>query len=344
MRNLAVSLFVVFTLFTSVNQASAIFLPQTGQTKCYDYSWKEIACAGTGQDGETQAGSKWPNPRFQVSGDCVTDGLTGLMWTRDGNLSNGTKTWSQAFDYISSLNSGTGLCGYNDWRLPNVVELESLVNEGEPIIATWLNTQGFINVQSDDYWSSTTEAGFTRAAWLVSMWNGSVESSYKSYNNYNYYYNVWPVRAGEGGSLGNATISLPKTGQTKCYDLPGAEIPCAGTGQDGELQAGIAWSVPRFNDNGDETVTDNLTGLVWSKNANAPGPAVCNPGIYKPWGFALDYVKCLNANDYLGHNDWRLPNRKELLSLLDFSKYSPALPSDHPFTNVQAGGVMSIGV
>ena len=70
-----------------------INLPQTGQTKCYNASRTEIACSGTGQDGELQTGVDWPDPRFAVSGDCVTDNLTGLMWAKNGNLPNGIKTW-----------------------------------------------------------------------------------------------------------------------------------------------------------------------------------------------------------------------------------------------------------
>jgi len=58
------------------------------------------------------------------------------------------------------------------------------------------------------------------------------------------------------------TINLPKTGQTICYDTSGNVISCAGTGQDGEIQAGVAWPEPRFADNGDGTITDNLTGLM----------------------------------------------------------------------------------
>ena len=67
------------------------------------------------------------------------------------------------------------------------------------------------------------------------------------------------------------TIQLPQTGQTKCYDTNGNQIPCAGTGQDGEIQAGVAWPNPRFTDNGNGTVTDNLTGLMWTKDANPVG-------------------------------------------------------------------------
>ena len=77
----------------------AINLPQTGQTKCYDSSGTEINCAGTGQDGEFQVGVDWPDPRFTVNGDCVTDNLTGLMWAKNGNLPNGFKSWQGALDY-----------------------------------------------------------------------------------------------------------------------------------------------------------------------------------------------------------------------------------------------------
>src|SRR3989344_8150136 len=59
------------------------------------------------------------------------------------------------------------------------------------------------------------------------------------------------------------TIQLPKTGQTKCYDSSGIEIDCKGTGQDGEIQAGVAWPDTRFIDNNDGTVTDDFTGLMW---------------------------------------------------------------------------------
>ena len=63
---------------------------------------------------------------------------------------------------------------------------------------------------------------------------------------------------------------VPQTGQTKCYDNVGQEIDCEDTGQDGDFQAGVEWPVPRFTDNADGTVTDNLTGLIWLKNANCP--------------------------------------------------------------------------
>ena len=101
------------------------------------------------------------------------------------------------------------------------------------------------------------------------------------------------------------TINLPKTGQTKCYDLAGAEIPCVGTGQDGEIRAGVTWPEPRFIDNEDGTVTDRLTGLMWTQDAGTPTIGSCTGGAMN-WQQALYYVACLNSNNYLGHHDWRL--------------------------------------
>jgi hypothetical protein len=253
----------------------------------------------------------------------MTDNLTGLMWTKDANLSGGTMYWQQALDYANNLT----LAGYSDWRLPNVNELESLTNANEAYSSTWLNSQGFTNVQDYYYWSSTSYAGFLDSAWIVYMRNVYVSYDLKS-NDVSY---VWPVRSGQCGSLDDSVIFLPQTGQTKCYNASGSEIPCAGTGQDGEIQAGVAWPSPRFIDYGDGTITDNLTGLMWTKDADLPGDD-------KTWQQALDYVKGMNIGAYpnLGFTDWRLPSRKELFSLTDHSQYDPALPSGYPFTNVRA--------
>ena len=184
-----------------------INLPQTGQTKCYDSPGNEISCSGTRQDGEIRAGVEWPDPRFTVSGDCVTDNFTGLMWAKKANLPDRKKTWQKALDYVASINNETGLCGYNDWRLPKVNELESLVNGGEVNSAAWLIGQGFVNVQSDYYWSSsTTDAYYAANAWIAFMRDGSV---YGHYNKSTYGY-VWPVRSGQGPFVpGAATLVSP---------------------------------------------------------------------------------------------------------------------------------------
>jgi hypothetical protein len=114
---------------------------------------------------------------------------------------------------------------------------------------------------------------------------------------------------------------VAKTGQTTSYL----------TGDDGDLEKGVASPVPRFTDNGDGTVTDNLTGLMWAKDAN-PG------AIWMTWSGAINFANGLTLGVSCGgeHTDWRLPNAKELQSLIDFENFAPALPTDHPFINVQS--------
>jgi len=142
----------------------------------------------------------------------------------------------------------------------------------------------------------------------------------------------WGLRTGTASTSANPAL-VPKTGQTTCYDSSGNTISCSGTGQDGEHQAGVAWPTPRFTDNNNGTVTDNLTGLIWLKNADCFG--------LQNWSTALTSANSL-ANGTCGLSDgstagqWRLPNVKELESLIDRSQYNPALPSGHPFSGVQS--------
>jgi hypothetical protein len=127
-------------------------------------------------------------------------------------------------------------------------------------------------------------------------------------------------------------VSLPETGQTVCYDAAGAPVACAGTGQDGDLLKGVAWPATRFTDNGNGTVFDNLTGLIWLKNANCYAT--------QDWPTAVASANAL-ADGICGLTDgstagqWRLPNRKELQSLIDRSQSAPPLTAGHPFTAVQ---------
>ncbi|MBZ5640336.1 MAG: DUF1566 domain-containing protein [Acidobacteriia bacterium] len=127
------------------------------------------------------------------------------------------------------------------------------------------------------------------------------------------------------------TIGVAKTGQTGCWDPSGASIACATTGQDGEYQMGTAVS-PRFTDNGNGTVRDNLTGLIWLKNANCFGAI--------NWANALAAANTLESGacgltDGSVAGNWRLPNIRELQSLLDYGHSNPALPPGYPFTDVQ---------
>lgn len=307
-------------------------VPRTGQTLCYEATGRAVIhCAGTGQDGDTLTGVAWPDPRFTDTGDrTMTDRLTGLAWSKDADLAGGYKTWQQALDFVKTLNLRNYL-GHDDWRLPNINEMKSLVNQ-QPDLAAWLGSLGFHGVRKDYYWTSSTYAAHAGSAWSVGMYSGIVAGHGKADGGC-----VWPVRGGPRGVL-----TLPKTGQTACYDISGTAIACAGTGQDGDLQAGAAWPSPRFTENADRTVTDRLTGLVWSREGGTPGPAACNPGMRKTGQGAPDHVKCLDTESYLGKNDWRLPNRNELASLVNHGQPDTAAwLNTQGFSDVQAGGYWS---
>jgi hypothetical protein len=337
--------------------AATIQLPDTNQTTCFNAGGGQQDCAAQpgGQDGQTLTGVAWPDPRYTDNLDgTVTDNLTGLVWSKHANAPNraapgpaqnactpfeADMTWQQALDFIGCLNT-SGFAGFNDWRLPNLNELEGMVNAEAADSSLFLNNSfGFpgeaaTQVQNSEYWTSTSDVDAPASAWAVSLVEGDFPASTPK-NNVNFTSGVWPVRG-----VSTAPAQLWRTGQTVCFDEAGISRACAGTGEDGEKLAGAAWPALRFQmDAGATIAADRLTGLMWPTDTQTPGPAgVCNTGVDVSWQGALDHVACLNQNNFLGRADWRVPNRKELRSLIDYSQTGPALPAGHPFATVGFGG------
>jgi len=128
---------------------------------------------------------------------------------------------------------------------------------------------------------------------------------------------------------------FPATGQTTCWDAAGAPIPscrvcrfvggsllCEPSGHDGEIQAGATLA---YVDNGDGTITDTNTGLMWEK--------LSNDGTIHDWdntytwddAFAVKVATLNGGSGFAGHTDWRVPNYKELESILNLGTYNPAV-------------------
>ena len=301
-----------------------ITLPRSGQTTSY-YA---------GDDGALQTGAAWPVARFNDPGDgSITDTLTGLTWVKDFNLmltrdpgfdtdgpADGAVLWMRALDYVAKLNS-EGYLGHHDWRLPNVIELESLLdasraNPGLPA------SHPFVNVRPL-YWSSTTYAQGTPMAWgvlfsdLTPYKSGCVDAfgwKRRFISGFDQYVAIVRDRGV------SSAISLPRSGQTRSY-YPG---------DDGDLQKGTIWPIPRFVDHGDGTVSDRLTGLMWTQNAQQGGSNLA-------WTAALDYVAGMNTGTHpnYGRTGWRMPNMIEARSLLDLGRPfgDLALAGGHPFIN-----------
>lgn len=299
-------------------------IPKTGQTRCYDGSGKEIPCAGTGQDGEHRAGTAWPSPRFNYNYDgTVTDRLTGLIWLKNADEFKEVK-WKEALDRAGQLCDGehglTDGSRRGDWRLPNIRELFSLIDYGTGVPLIPAN-HPFENVRSAIYWTNTSLIAAPNLAWMMTLGIGPTVFDLKINPN-----RMWPVR-------GRST-NVPRTGQTTCWNEEGMPEDCEGTGQDGEIRAGVRWPDPRFTDNYDGTVTDNLSGLVWLKNADPFG--------FTRWHEALEQCNKLCSGQYdlsdeSQPGDWRLPNIKEIESLVDYNRAGPCLPDgwDKVFVNVR---------
>ena len=277
----------------------------------------------TGEDwhDDMQWGSRWPIQRFTDHGDTITDNNTGLMWTKNANLPAGTRTWNNALAYIQDLNNNivSNNTGYSDWRLPNIRELASLLNYGEEFPGVWLANQGFTNFPAiANYWSSTTDANNSGFAYYIIGSTGIIESVDKAVATDRY---VWPVR----GRKFDLRSRLLATGQTTSY----------ASGDDGAYQMGEDIPYQRFYDNGDGTMTDRKTNLMWTKNANLNGVRI--------WSGVHTYISgTINVTTKPGgYSDWRLPNVEELKTLIHFGKPSTAdwLKNEQGFINLPAGAI-----
>jgi hypothetical protein len=151
-----------------------------------------------------------------------------------------------------------------------------------------------------------------------------------------------------------APARVPRTGVTTSL----------AAGDDGALQKGIPLPTPRFTDNNNGTITDNLTGLIWLKNANCIAssyPGFDQTGIIGDgavtWFQAMDFVAGINSGTYncgdisgtgnTHRTDWRLPNIRELSSLVNYAFFTPAISNaagtghgndSDPFSNLSISG------
>lgn len=279
-------------------------LPRTGQAASY----------ASGDDFARQAGVAWPGARFTDNLDgTVTDHLTGLVWLKNAGCFAPTD-WSAALASAGQLASGA--CGLSDgstagqWRMPNVNELESLVDVSQfnPALPAG---QPFTNVDlAHAYWSSTTYMAGPSNAMAIRFgdgrWINGGDPAAGAFDNAKTTAanGLWAVRSGSPGA-----IHVLATGVYR--GIGGDQSTDPGT--DGSLQLGAPLTSPRFIDSGDGTLHDTVTGLTWLKQAD------CIAG---NWAGALAAVNAL-ASGQCGLSDgstagqWRLPNRSELLSLSD---------------------------
>ena len=288
----------------------------------------------------------YPPERFRVNttdgqqpDGTVTDTETDLVWLQDADAF-GEVSWSVALEKANKLGHGQGGLSdgsqMGDWRLPNVNELQSLLDLTNKSGVAISSGHPFKKLHPANYWTSSAVAAFPALGWYVAMAVGPPVFDLKINK-----MRMWPVRG--------LSSRVPQTGQDICWDVAGQVIACEGSGQDGEKAKsgfGMPLPTPRFHVNmtagqqptRDGTVTDRLTGLTWLLNADAFGTL--------NWDAAIEACQQLcsgkmGLNDGSQPGDWRLPNVNELRTLEDYGESRPALPAGHPFENVRQSLVWS---
>lgn len=355
LRSLTVAAALIFGWASS---ATAVDFPATGQTVSYtaNKNDKILAPVAVPDDGAVQAGATLS---YTDNGDgTVTDNNTGLMWEKksdDGGLHDkdnayiwsGTGAQETIWDWLDDVNAegGAGFAGYNDWRIPNVKELQTLAHYGRVTPATPevfnSNCVAGATVLTGSctagatYTSSTTWARSPGMAWGIRLQDGFSSLSDKTAG--------LRVRAVRGGGSGPG--AFPATGQTTAYTadkndgIPGAvAVP-----DDGTIRAGAPLS---FTDNGNGTITDNNTGLVWEKKSDDGHLLHDRDNIYWWSGNGAsetiwDWLEDINAAAFGGHQDWRVPNVRELLSIADFGQQWAVPAAFH--TNCVPGATVLTG-
>ncbi len=261
----------------------------TGQDACYDNSG-EITCPSAGeafygQDAQYEGNAfdytDNGNPSTgSGQAGTVTDNNTGLMWQQTPDFTK--RSWNQAPAYCESLT----LAGHDDWRLPAIKELYSIIDYGTgwPYLDEGYFAFEFDPVQdkNSQYWSST-------------------------------HYEVGTTHGGQDTAFG---VNFA-TGHIKGYPtgMP-AYVRCV---------RGDIYGANDFANNGDGTVSDLATGLMWQQ---------ADDGVGRDWQDALAYAEGLDLASY---DDWRLPNAKELQSIVDYTGNYPALDPAF-FDTVDADG------
>ena len=275
----------------------------TGQVTCYDND-SEIACpeeneAFYGQDAQYSGNQ----PAYTLSSDGLTvyDEVTGLTWQRspdtngDGEiLAEDKLSFSEAQEYVEKLNA-ENYGGYSDWRFPTIKEQYSLILFSGTDPSEGITTSDLIPFIDTDYFSfayGDTDAG-----------ERIIDSQYASETLYVYEDSlIFGVNFADGRIKGYGW-TMPGPSEDSGNNDKTFFVTCVRGNPD--------YGVNDFSDNGDGTITDEATDLTWSQADSGTG---------MNWEEALAWVQTMNEENYLGYDDWRLPNVKELQSIVDYTR------------------------
>ncbi|MDF7806728.1 DUF1566 domain-containing protein [Pontiellaceae bacterium B12219] len=225
-------------------------------------------------------------PNYTVNGNgTVTDQVTGLMWTQDPGAK---MTFTQAVEGAAKCKTG----GYTDWRLPTIKELYSLIQlngtDPDPMSTDTSGLKPFIDDSVFKFTYGKQEDGdriidsqFATSTKYVSTTMRGAET-------------MFGVNFADGRIKGYGLEDPRGRGEKTFYVL--------------YVRGNPDYGKNKFKDNGDGTVTDEATGLTWMQADSGEG---------MDWPTALEYAE---GFEFAGHSDWRLPNAKELQSIIDYTR------------------------
>ncbi len=255
----------------------------TGQTKFFDDT-QEIAEPRKGQPFYGQdAAFQGIEASYTDNGDgTITDNVTGLVWQKAYEV----MSYKEAVAAAEALT----LAGKSDWRLPTIKEAYSLILFSGSDVNPELSGGGnggnpFVNTQYFDFkYAANGNRAIDSQMLSSSLYVGSTETENL----------VFGVNFADGRIKG---YGLGLGGQDKQFMV--------------RFVRGAEYGVNDFKSNGDGTISDRATSLMWSA---ADSKTAMN------WEDALAYAEEMNAKGYLGYSDWRVPNAKELQSIVDYSR------------------------
>jgi hypothetical protein len=268
----------------------------TNQTTFYGNS-TEITAPNSGEAFYGQNANYSGNePSYTDNGNgTITDNVTGLMWAQSSDLNgDGTIDADDKLSYADALAGASSfdLAGYTDWRLPSIKEAYSLILFSGEDISGYDGTSAegftpFINTDYFEFGYGDLDAGerlidaqfATTAKYVSTTMNGNET--------------MFGTNLADGRIKGYPTHKL-------FYVM--------------YVRGNTTYGINNYSDNGDGTITDNATGLMWMQDDNGEGLI---------WEDALSYAE---NYEYAGHTDWRLPNAKELQSIVDYTR-SPSTTS-----------------
>ncbi|MDX1699106.1 MAG: DUF1566 domain-containing protein [Melioribacteraceae bacterium] len=276
----------------SLPDISGYPIVSTNQVKYYN-NMNEISAPSYGSAFYGQDANYLKNePKYQDNGDgTITDLVTGLMWSKspdmdnDGDIDADDKmTYDEAIAGASSFN----LIGYNDWRLPSIKEMYSLIlfSGVDPSGYEGSSTDGLVPFIDTDYFDfayGDTDAG-----------ERIIDAQFASTSMYVDDELLFGVNFADGRIKGYGLKMPFGPGEKTFYVM--------------YVRGNNSYGINNYVDNGDNTITDNATGLMWMKNDSEATMT---------WEEALSYAE---NSEFGGYSDWRVPDAKELQSIIDYTR------------------------